>query len=80
LLEDAGFAIRHATYWNMFPFPLVVARRKIFPPKTSHSDVRLFSAPVESVFNGLMAVEHGWLRAGFWMPFGNSVLTVAQKL
>ena len=79
MLREAGFAIGFSTYWNMFPFPLAVVRRKIFPPKTPDSDVRLFPAPVEAAFNGLMAVEHGWLRAGFRMPFGNSVLTVAQK-
>jgi SAM-dependent methyltransferase len=80
LLSKAGFAVRDGTYWNMFPFPLAVIRRKIFPPKTPESDVRLFPAPVEAAFNGLMSLEHGWLRAGFHMPFGNSVLTVAQKL
>lgn len=79
LLRKAGFAVREDTYWNMFPFPLAVIRRKIFPPKTSESDVRLFPGPLEAVFNGLMCVEHGWLRAGFRLPFGNSVLTVAQK-
>ncbi len=79
LLREAGFTIRTSTYWNMFPFPLAVVRRKFFPPKTPDSDVRLFPAPVEAAFNGLMAVEHGWLRAGFRMAFGNSVLTVAQK-
>lgn len=78
-LLRAKFAIRHSTYWNMIPFPLAVVRRKIFPPKVSDSDVHLFSAPVEAAFNGLMAFEHAWLRAGFRMPFGNSVLTVAQK-
>lgn len=79
LLREAGFAIKRSTHWNMFPFPLAVVRRKIFPPRTPDSDVRLFPAPVELAFNGLMAVEHGWLRAGFQLPFGNSVLTVAQK-
>ncbi|HEY4248764.1 MAG TPA: class I SAM-dependent methyltransferase [Lacunisphaera sp.] len=79
LLREAGFAITHSTYWNMFPFPLAVVRRKMFPPKTPDSDVRQFPAVVEAAFNGVMAVEHGWLRAGFRMPFGNSVLTVAQK-
>ncbi|MEO9112872.1 MAG: class I SAM-dependent methyltransferase [Lacunisphaera sp.] len=79
LLREAGFVVRHATYWNMFPFPLAVVRRKIFPPKAPDSDVRLFSAPMEAAFNGMMAVEHGWLRTGFRMPFGNSVLTVGQK-
>jgi hypothetical protein len=41
--------------------------------------VSLFPAPVEAVFNALMTVEHTWFGLGGRLPFGNSVLTVAQK-
>jgi hypothetical protein len=34
---------------------------------------------LEAFFNGLMALEHGWLRHGPGLPFGSSVLTVAVK-
>lgn len=79
LLDGAGFAIRWSTYWNTLTFPLAVLRRKILPPATPTSDVQLFPAPVEAGCNALMAVEHAWLGAGGRLPFGNSVLTVAQK-
>lgn len=79
LLGGAGFRIASSTYWNMLPFPLAVLRRKILPPPASASDVGLFPAPLEAGFNGLMAVEHAWLRLGALLPFGNSVLTVARK-
>lgn len=79
LLRAAGFAIIASTYWNMLLFPLAVLRRKLFPPAAPASDVGLFPVPVEALCHGLMALEHGWLRLGASLPFGNSVLTVAQK-
>lgn len=79
LLTAAGFQVTLATYWNTLTFPLVVLRRKVFPPKTPTSDTQLFPAPVEAGFNALMALEHGWLGLGGRLPFGSSVLTVAQK-
>ena len=79
LLGGAGFQVTLATYWNTLPFPLAVLRRKVFPPKSATSDVKLFPAPVEAGFNAVMAIEHAWLGAGGTLPFGNSVLTVAQK-
>lgn len=79
LLTAAGFRVRLATYWNTLPFPLIVLRRKVFPPQSATSDVQLYPAPVEAGLNALMAVEHVWLKAGGRLPLGNSVLTVAQK-
>ncbi len=79
LLQSAGFGVRHNTYWNTLPFPLAVLRRKILRPAVPSSDVGLFPAPVEAGCNFLMAVEHAWLGTGGWLPFGNSVLTVALK-
>ena len=79
LLGAAGFRVGRSSYWNMLPFPLAVVRRKIFPGKGVASDVALFPAPIEAAFNGLMALEHGWLSCGGRMPFGSSVLTVARK-
>ena len=80
LLGGSGFEILGSTYWNMLPFPLAVVRRKILRPADSKSDVRLYPAPVEKCFNGLMNIERAMLRAGFRLPFGSSVLTVAKKV
>lgn len=79
LLQSAGFRVSHSTYWNTLPFPLAVLRRKILRPAAPSSDVGRFPAPIEAVFNALMAVEHAWLGAGGLLPFGTSVLTVARK-
>ncbi|HVS50764.1 MAG TPA: class I SAM-dependent methyltransferase [Opitutaceae bacterium] len=78
-LRAAGFGAVRATYWNTLPFPLVVVRRKLLPPPRDGSDVHLFPAPVEAMFNGAMALERGWLRAVGRLPFGSSVLAVARK-
>jgi ubiquinone/menaquinone biosynthesis C-methylase UbiE len=79
LLISSGFTPIFSTYWNTLPFPLVVLRRKVFPPRTGESDVKLFPAPVEAMFNGAMALERGWNRLGGVLPFGSSVFAVARK-
>ena len=79
LLSAAGFEITRSTYWNMLPFPLAFIKRKILPSDASSSDVKLFPPLVERFFNGLMRLKQFWLSLGGRMPFGSSVLTVAQK-
>lgn len=79
LLAGAGFTVVRDTYWNTLPFPLAVLRRKVFRPAMPTSDVGLFPAPVDAIFNALMALEHAWLGSGGRLPFGNSVLTVGRK-
>ena len=79
LCAEQGWQIRQATYWNTLPFPLAVLRRKIFPPADPTSDVRLYPAPLEAMFNAMMSIEHTWLRTGGRLPYGSSVLVVARK-
>lgn len=79
LLHTAGFKPIYSSYWNTLPFPLAVLRRKIFPPSDPASDVRLYPAPLEAMFNAMMAIEQAWLRAGARLPYGSSVLVVARK-
>lgn len=77
-LRRAGFTVARLTHWNALPLPLVYLRRKLLPPPSSGSDVRLYPAPVEAAFRGAMAVELGWLRSFGGLPFGSSILAVAQ--
>ena len=79
LFRDASIQPVHYTYWNALPFPLAVLRRKLFPPRDPTSDVRLYPAPLEFMFNAMMALEHGWLSAGGRFPYGSSVLVVGRK-
>lgn len=78
-LQIAGFTMLRLTHWNTLLFPLIVARRKLWPPpRAGEGDVRLASASLEAVFNATMAVEHGWLRFGR-LPFGSSIFAIATK-
>jgi SAM-dependent methyltransferase len=79
LLRDGGFVLELNTHWNALPFPLIVARRKLFARAADTSDVRLYPAPVEAFFRGLMAMEHAWLRIGGRWAWGSSILAVGRK-
>ncbi|HEU5079999.1 MAG TPA: class I SAM-dependent methyltransferase [Opitutaceae bacterium] len=68
-----------STYWNTLPFPLIVLRRKVFPPRDESSDVKLSSPPVEIALRAAMAAERGWNRLGLRLPFGSSIFAVAMK-
>jgi SAM-dependent methyltransferase len=79
LLRDAGFERQWTTHWNALPFPVVWAKRKLFRTRRDTSDVKLYPAPIEAAFNGLMAIEHAWLRAQRRWAWGTSVFGVARK-
>ena len=79
LLRDAGFAERRTTHWNALPFPALWAKRKVFRTSRDTSDVKRYPAPIEAACNGLMAIEHAWLRAGGKWGWGTSVFGVARK-
>ena len=79
MLAGAGFAEISGTYWNTLLWPLMVARRKLLPGGTGGSDVRSFPGPVDFLFRMLTALETGWLRRGWSLPFGGSILIKAVK-
>lgn len=78
-LAAAGFAGVRTTYWNTLLFPLMVARRKLWPGGTATSDVGLAPEPVERLFTGVVGLERRWIAAGRRLPFGGSVLAVGIK-
>jgi len=78
LLRAAGFPEVHASYWNMFLFPLMLLRRKLLPA-SDKSDVQLYPAPIEAIFRGILGVERGLMRLGVRLPFGGSIIAVATK-
>ena len=79
LLTTAGFVVELNTHWNALPFPLIVAKRKLFARPGDTSDVKLYPAPVEAFFRGLMAIEPAWLRLGGRWAWGSSILAVGRK-
>jgi SAM-dependent methyltransferase len=79
LLSAAGFTTELNTHWNALPFPLIVAKRKLFARTGDTSDVKSYPAPVEAAFRGLMALEHAWLCIGGRWAWGSSILAVGRK-
>jgi SAM-dependent methyltransferase len=79
LAGRAGLRVETSSYWNTLPFPLVVARRKLVRVRPSAGDVRMYPAPVEAMFNAMMAVERGWLGSVGRLPFGSSVVMMARR-
>ncbi len=79
LFAAAGFAVEANTHWNALAFPLVVVKRKLFARRTDTSDVKLYPAPLEWCFHGLMAVEHAWLRLGGRWAWGSSILACGRR-
>ena len=78
-LSAAGFEAVRVGYWNTMLFPLMVARRKLWPGGGGASDVGLAPAPVERLFAALVGLERRWLAGGRRLPFGGSVLAVARN-
>lgn len=78
LLEAAGFRIRRATHWNSFLFPLMVLRR-LLSRKDGESDVRPFPAPLNTLFGAIVAIERRLIGWGLDLPFGGSIMLVAEK-
>lgn len=78
-LRAAGLKPLFVTYWNTVLFPLMVARRKLWPNGSETSDVGRFSGSLNQVLNGLCGLERVALRRGVALPFGGSVLAVATK-
>jgi 2-polyprenyl-3-methyl-5-hydroxy-6-metoxy-1,4-benzoquinol methylase len=81
-LEEAGFEVRRATYFNSFLFPPIAAVRllaKLFSSenKTAKSDFEYSAGGLGELLYRIFAAEAGWLKR-FSSPFGVSVFAVAQ--
>lgn len=79
LFHQAGLEVTFASYANFLILPLVVLRRKIFPPKQPTSDVQLSSAPVEALLSFFAWLEYGWMTGGLPLPAGSTVFVAGAK-
>lgn len=79
LFRAAGLTVGFASYANLFPLPLIAARRKLFPPAQPTSDVQVYPAPIETTFAAMAALEHAWTKRGWPAPAGSSVFVVGVK-
>ncbi len=78
LLKKHGFRITFSSYWNTVLFPLMVLRRKLSSASAA-SDVKPFHPVVNNAFKTCLAVERAFIRSGVPLPFGGSVLIIAQR-
>jgi SAM-dependent methyltransferase len=77
LFRKHGFHVHYATYWNTLLFPMMVARRKLLPAPAA-SDVNPFPPILEKAFRGCLGAERLLMDRKAALPFGGSVLLVAQ--
>jgi SAM-dependent methyltransferase len=80
LLEAAGFRVLFASYWNTLLFPVMVAARKLAPAGARPaSDVKLYPPAVEALCRAATSLERALLARGVRLPFGGSLIAVAEK-
>lgn len=77
VLSGVGFRVQRCTYWNTLLFPLMVAKRKLWP--SQGSDVEPMPPMIDAGFAWLTEAESRWLRAGGSLPFGGSILCEAVR-
>jgi SAM-dependent methyltransferase len=79
MLQNAGFGIRAAAYWNALLFPMMATHRLL--NRGGHgrreSDVRVFPKPIDRAFRAVLAIERRLIASGLNAPFGGSILVVA---
>lgn len=79
MIQKAGLQPLSDSYANALIFPLIIARRKLFPPPSSSSDVQVGSYLVESLCAELARFEYHLLKRGLSFPAGCSVFIFARK-
>lgn len=79
LFAAAGLVVDFDSYANLPALPLIWARRKLLPPVSPTSDVRLYPRPVETIFSAMASLEFAWLRLGVRSPVGSSVFVVGHR-
>jgi hypothetical protein len=76
LLREAGFTGVKAKYWNGLLLPLMVVQRKLLTRDDSMSDVAPFPPWQDVMLHAMTDIER---RLPFPLPFGGSVLAIAER-
>ena len=85
LLEQSGFYIERAAYWNFcffFPALLVRTMRRIFSRQQGEKeegDLTASGSIVNRIFERVLRAENSLLAAGLNFPFGLSLFAIARK-
>jgi SAM-dependent methyltransferase len=78
LLAGCGFKVLKASYWNTLLFPLMLLHR-LTERADAESDVRDFPRWLDAAFSAALAAERAVIGAGIPLPFGGSLLIVAER-
>jgi SAM-dependent methyltransferase len=78
LLAGHGFRILRSTYWNTLLFPLMLLHRLV-GSDDADSDVRDYPGWLDALFSAALAIERAVIATGLSLPFGGSLLVVAQR-
>jgi SAM-dependent methyltransferase len=83
LVEEAGFRVLRATYANTLLSPVALLKFRLLEPlQSKHAESGIQPEPwwLDRALYGLLAAEAAWLRAGFRLPFGQSLLLIGERL
>jgi len=78
LLTGNGFRVLRSSYWNTLLFPLMLVHR-LLERDDAESDVRDYPRWLDGLFSSALAVERLAIRAGVSLPFGGSLIVVAER-
>jgi SAM-dependent methyltransferase len=83
LAEEAGFRVLRATYANMLLSPVALLKFRLVEPlqsKRAESGIQPEPRWLDRTLFGILAAEAAWLRAGFRLPFGQSLLLIGERV
>ncbi|MDX2103565.1 MAG: class I SAM-dependent methyltransferase [Alphaproteobacteria bacterium] len=79
-LAEHGLRVSRGGYWNTGLFPLMAVHRLLSRSSSGDSDVHLYPAPIEALFRRVVLTEAWLVGKGVNLPYGGSVLVVAEKV
>lgn len=79
MVKSTGLSPLQSSYANTLIFPLIIARRKLFPPRGPSSDVKPYSPFVDKLCGTMALLENAWIERGGSLPTGCSVFLAARK-
>lgn len=80
--DNSRFMMQTVTYVNTILLPLALAKRifePIFPPSDDMSDVYPVPRWLNRLFADCLRAEARWLRSGYTLPYGLTVLAIGKK-
>jgi SAM-dependent methyltransferase len=83
LVEEAGFRVLRATYANTLLSPVALLKFRLVEPlqsKRAESGIQPKPRWLDRALFGLLAAEAAWLRGGFRLPFGQSLLLIGERV